>query len=562
LAGLLLLGLLTGPLGLLAPVPLKIVVDSVIGGHSLPAFLSRNVPAFLVQTPGVLLGGAALLVVVIAVLNQAQGVSTSVLRTYTAERLTLDLRARVFRHVQRLSVSYHDSRGSTDSVYRIQSDTWAVQYICVDALLSLAGSIFTLVAMLYVTARMDWRLTLVAAAVSPALFLLSSRYRPRLRQRSREVKKLESTAWALVQEVLAAARLVKAYAREEHERERYVRQSREGVKARLRLTLAEGTYGLLVGLTTAVGTAAVLWVGALHVRQGILTLGDLLLVIAYLGQLYEPLKTIGRKAASMQQYMASAERVFALLDEAPDVVERPGARPLTRARGDVAFRNVTFSYLDNRPVLREVSFDAPAGARVGVAGRTGAGKTTLLSLLTRFYDPQGGQILLDGVDLRDYKLADLRNQFALVLQEPVLFSTTIAENIAYARPEATEQEIVQAAKLANAHDFITHLPDGYRTRVGERGMRLSGGERQRIALARAFLKDAPILLLDEPTSSVDVKTEAAILDAMERLMQGRTTFIIAHRLNTLESCDLRLELEHGRLTQQGWAPMPAGKTDD
>jgi len=218
-----------------------------------------------------------------------------------------------------------------------------------------------------------------------------------------------------------------------------------------------------------------------------------------------------------------------------------------RASGDVSFRNIFFAYEEGHPVLRGISFEVPAGTRVGIAGRTGAGKTTLLSLLTRFYDPSSGQILLDGGDLRDYKLADLRNQFAIVLQEPVLFSTNIAENIAYARPDASEEDIVRAAKLANAHDFIIGLPDGYQTPVGERGMRLSGGERQRISLARAFLKDASILLLDEPTSSVDLKTESVIMEAMERLMQGRTTFIIAHRLSTLSNCDLRLELENGRL---------------
>jgi ATP-binding cassette subfamily B protein len=269
--------------------------------------------------------------------------------------------------------------------------------------------------------------------------------------------------------------------------------------------------------------------------------------MAYLSQLYDPLRTIGKTSSSLQGYLTSAERAFALLDQAPDVEERPDARPLPRALGAIAFRNVYFAYEQGHTVLREVSFDVPAGARVGIAGRTGAGKTTILSLLTRFYDPDSGQILLDGEDLRDYKVADLRNQFAIVLQEPVLFSTSIAENIAYARPDASHEEIVHAARLADAHDFITRLPNGYQTRVGERGMRLSGGERQRISLARAFLKDAPILLLDEPTSSVDLRTESTIIDAMQRLMRGRTTFIIAHRLSTLSDCDIRLEVEDGRL---------------
>ena len=283
----------------------------------------------------------------------------------------------------------------------------------------------------------------------------------------------------------------------------------------------------------------------------VLTLGDLLLVMAYIGQLYDPLRTIGKKVSSLQGYFASAERAFSMLDQQPDVVERPDARPLARARGYVAFENVSFAYRDGEPVLHNISFRVPAGARVGIAGRTGAGKTTLVSLMIRFYDPISGRVLLDGVEIRDYKLADLRSQFAIVLQEPVLFSTSIAENIAYSRPGASQEDIVRAAKLANAHDFITAFPEGYQTHVGERGMRLSGGEHQRISLARAFLKDASILLLDEPTSSVDIKTEAAIMEAMERLVKGRTTFIIAHRLSTLENCDIRLELEAGRLTNAG-----------
>jgi ATP-binding cassette subfamily B protein len=268
--------------------------------------------------------------------------------------------------------------------------------------------------------------------------------------------------------------------------------------------------------------------------------------MGYLSQLYSPLKTVSRKVATLQSHLASAERAFSLLDEAPDVTERPNARRLSRARGAVAFCDVSFAYEHGHPILHDLSFEVPPGVRVGVVGETGAGKSTLVSLLTRFYDPTAGQILLDGVDLRDFRLADLRNQFALVLQEPVLFSTSIAENIAYGRLGASEAEIMQAAKAANAHDFIVDLPDGYETQVGERGMRLSGGERQRVALARAFLRDAPLLIMDEPTSSVDVKTEAGIMEAMERLVHNRTSFTIAHRLGTLKDCDILLVLENGR----------------
>jgi ATP-binding cassette subfamily B protein len=269
--------------------------------------------------------------------------------------------------------------------------------------------------------------------------------------------------------------------------------------------------------------------------------------MAYLAQIYEPLKTISKKLGDLQSSLASADRTFALLDEITEVTQRPHSQPLIRAVGAVEFRNVSFAYQQGQEVLRDISFNIHPGARVGIVGRTGAGKSTLINLLMRFYDPCKGQIFLDGVPLSDYKLSDLRNQFAMVLQDPVLFSATIRENIAYANPHATEEAINRSAKLANVHEFIMTLPEKYNTTVGERGIRLSGGERQRISLARAFLKDAPILILDEPTSSVDVKTEAAIMEATERLMQGRTAFMIAHRLSTLENCDLRIELAAGRI---------------
>jgi ATP-binding cassette subfamily B protein len=285
----------------------------------------------------------------------------------------------------------------------------------------------------------------------------------------------------------------------------------------------------------------------LHVRAQTLSIGNLLLITAYLAQLYAPLRSIGKRTNQLQPALAGAERAMTVLEELPDVEDRPGAKRVARVSGTVEFRRVTFAYGNEPPVLHDVSFTIPKGASVGIAGPTGAGKTTLLSLLTRFYDPAAGAILLDGVDLRDYALRDLRNQFAIVQQEPVLFSTSVADNILYARPDATREQIEAAARASNAHDFIRGLPSGYETIVGERGMRLSGGERQRIALARAFLKDAPILLLDEPTSAVDVKTEGIIMEALDRLMHGRTTFLIAHRLSTLEGCDIRMTIERGRL---------------
>ncbi|TLY90889.1 MAG: ABC transporter ATP-binding protein, partial [Gammaproteobacteria bacterium] len=536
------------PVALLTPVPLKIAVDSVLGGHPLPVFLQPFFPESAAQSPTAILLFAIGLLVAVAALGQLQGLASTLLQAYVGERLVLDFRARLVNQVQRLSVSYHDSRGTADSLYRIQHDVPAIQNL-VDGVIPSVSAAITLAMMITVTVLLDWQLALVALAISPPLFFLSGVYRPRMRSQWRHAKKLESSALAAVQETLGALRLVKAFRQEARETDRFLRRSREGMAARLGLALLQGRYGLFVGLTMALGTAAVLLIGVRHVRTGALMLGQLLLVMGYLAQLYEPLKTISRKAASLQSYLASAERAFALLDERPDVPERLHARPLVRAAGAVEFQHVFFAYNSDRPVLHDVSFAVPAGARVAIVGTTGAGKTTLVGLLTRFYDPTAGAILLDGMDLRDYRLADLRDQFAIVLQEPVLFSTSIGENIAYGRPGASDLDIVRAAKAAGAHDFIASLPRGYATSVGERGIQLSGGERQRVALARAFLKDAPLLILDEPTSSVDVKTEAVILEAMDRLMQGRTAFLITHRLSALATCDARLQLEQGRLVE-------------
>jgi ATP-binding cassette subfamily B protein len=547
LVGLFLLSTLASPISLLVPLPLKIAVDSAIANHPVPPFLAALLPASAVSSSTAILLLAVALLIVVNLLSQLQDFFTSFLGTYTGEKLVLDFRTRLFSYAQRLSVSYHDVKGSADSIYRIQNDAMALQYLTVDGLIPIVSATLTLIGMIWATAWIDWQLALVALAISPVLFTLSKLYRPLLRNQSRDIKKVESSIWSIVQEVLSSLRVVQAFGREEHEQERYVRRSMEGMRARLKLAVAQGRYGILVGLTMTLGTATVLWLGVRHVQAQTLTLGSLLLVMAYLGQLYEPLRTIGRKVASLQNHLASVERAFFLLDQLPEVVERPTARPLTRALGAVNYRDVSFGYRGDHAILHEIRFDVPAGTRVGIAGQTGAGKTTLVSLLARFHDVSSGQILLDGVDLRDYKLNDLRKQFAIVLQEPVLFSTSVAENIGYARPGASQEEIIRAAKLANAHNFIMGLPDGYQTLVGERGMRLSGGERQRVSLARAFLKDAPILILDEPTSAVDIATEAAIMEAMERLMCGRTTFMIAHRLSTLEKCDLQLQLENGCL---------------
>jgi ATP-binding cassette subfamily B protein len=543
------LSLLAAPLTLLTPVPLKLVVDNVIGDHALPGWLGALLPGSVESSKSALLIFTCAMFAAVAVLTELQALSQAVMQTYTGEKLLLRFRSRLFQQSQRLSLMYHDAVGTADSTYRVIEDAKSVQYIASESLIALVTSAVTLVAMLYVTFKIDWVLALITVSVTPVLAVLSLQFRQRLRIKSRQVKKLESGALSVIQEVFTGLRLVKAFSQEEHEHARFHARATDGMLARVRLAFAKAQYSLAVGALVGVGGALVLYAGVRRVQAGAITLGDLILVMGYLAQLYAPVKTMAKNAGTLQSFLASAERAFGLLDQAPDVPERPDARPIKRAAGAVAFHEVSFEYQAGRPALHGVSFAVPPGTKVGIAGHTGAGKSTLMNLLIRFYDPTSGRIELDGLDLRDYRVADVRRQFGIVLQEPILFSTTVAENIAYARPDATTKAIEEAARAANAHDFIVELPDGYDTQVGERGMRVSGGERQRISLARAFLTDAPILILDEPTSSVDVDTEASILEAMERLMAGRTSFMIAHRLGTLDICDMRLELVNGELVE-------------
>jgi ATP-binding cassette subfamily B protein len=543
--GLFLLDLLSAPLALLMPLPVKVVVDHVLGGTPLPPAIAWVVPGGAAASKATLLSASAAALVVVAFLVQAQQMASWLAKTWIGQRLMLGFRARLFEHLQRLSLAWHHRRGSADPVYRLQFDAAAIQGVVVEGAVPFATALVKVAVLLVATFLVDPGLALVALLLGPVLFGLTEVWRRRLRREWSEVRAEESAALAVVQETLGAVRLVKAFGQEERESARYRERGDRQVGAAMRAVKAHATFDLLVGLAVGLGGAAVLVVGARHVQAGILTLGELLLAMAYLSQLFLPLREVGTRFASLQGGLASVERVFQVLDEAPDVVDAPGAARLERAKGAVAFEGVTFGYDPARPVLRDVTLEVPAGSRVGVAGPTGSGKSTLLSLLPRFFDPDRGRVTLDGIDLRAIRLADLRRQFAVVPQEGLLFATSILENIAYGRPGARREEIEEAARAAAAHDFVSALPEGYDTVVGERGLTLSGGERQRITLARAFLRDAPLLLLDEPTSALGVETEAEVMRAIERLMQGRTTFLIAHRLSTLAACDVRLEIRDG-----------------
>jgi ATP-binding cassette, subfamily B, bacterial len=542
--GLFLLSVSAIPLTLITPLPIKLLVDNVVGSQPLPSYLAL---LGSVTSKSSIIWIAITILLASTVLTYLQNLVDTWSTSKVGNRMTLDVRDRLFRQMQRLSITYHDTQGAADLAYRTLNDAPMLRSFGIDSLIPLVTSILMLGAMIVVTLFLDWQLALIALVVSPFLFLLTLIFRPRLRAGWRKFRASESAAMAVAQETLSASRVVKAFGQENRKSHQLTTHYNESLIAQLRVFTDGAIYSLLVGVVTAIGLAAVLYVGIGHVLDNTLTLGSLLVVNFYVTQLYGPLRNVGQKILDMQQALAGIERYQAVLDEKPDVPEKPNALPLARAKGALAFQNVSFAYTKDHPVLRKVSLDLPAGSCLGVVGPTGSGKTTLSNLLLRFFDPLEGSIMLDGVDLRDYRLTDLRNQFAIVHQDTVLFSTTVAENIRFAKPDATTDEIVAAAKAANAHDFIMNLPDQYNTLVGERGMKLSGGERQRISLARAFLKDAPILILDEPTSALDVNTESAVLETIRRLMKNKTTLTIGHRASALRNSDLILTLEEGRV---------------
>jgi ATP-binding cassette, subfamily B, bacterial len=545
--GIFFLSAIGAPIGLLLAYPLKIAIDNVIGKQPLPHPLQMLLPSWAYGSRTANLGLAVGLLLVLTLITNLQAFASWLLQTYTGEKLVLDFRTRLFWHVQRMDLLFHDRRGTNEVAYRIQNDAPAIQYVFIQGVMPLVSSALTFFALLYVTLRIDWVLAMIAVSVAPFLFYLTRKSSRRARTGWDGIKKLDSSAMLVLYEALSSIRVVKAFGQEQFEDQRFKLRSRHRMEKQVKVASMQACFHVLITTTIAVGSAAAMWVGVRHVQSGVLTLGELLLVMAYMTQLYDPLRTMSAKLPELQGWMVSIHRALALLDGVPEVAEPHNAMPLERAVGTVTFRDVTFEYPTSGRALDHVSFEIKAGTRVGIIGASGSGKSTLVNLLTRFYDPVSGEIQLDGSDLRRYRVADLRRQFSIILQEPVVFSATVAENIAYARHDASREEIMQAAKAAMAHDFIMALPDGYDTKVGEGGCRLSGGQRQRLGIARAFLKDAPILIFDEPTSAVDIHTEQEIMQATGQLVRGRTAFVIAHRLSTVKDCDLLLVLKQGRL---------------
>jgi ABC-type multidrug transport system fused ATPase/permease subunit len=544
-----LLILLGSLVGLLLPWPLKVLVDNVLGTQPLPSVLAGLLGPLGTHRQG-LLAVTVVAGLLLAVLQNVLGVLDNYVNTRLDQNMVLDFRSDLFQHVQRLSLTHHDRRRSGMLIYAINFQADAAARL-VMAVPPLAQSALTLVGMFWIALRLDSQLALLSLAVVPFLYYSVGYYVRHIQRRLEKVRAMEGESLSIIHEAISMLRVIIAFGREDHEHRRFRSQGETAVNARVRVTVSQTLFSLAVNTITAAGTALVLGVGALHVLEGRLTVGSLLVMMAYIAAVYKPLESISGTVGSLQEVLVSLKMAFNVLDLQPDIRDEPGAADADRVRGAVTFEAVGFSYPGRKDTLRDVSFEAQPGQVIAIVGPTGAGKTTLVSLIPRFYALQHGRILVDGVDVRRLTLRSLRRHSSIVLQEPLLFSGTIYDNIRYGRLEAGREEVIAAARAANAHDFITQLPKQYDTELGERGAQLSGGERQRIAVARAFLKDARILILDEPTSSVDSRTEAVILDALDRLMEGRTTFLIAHRLSTIRRADLILVLDRGRLVEQG-----------
>jgi len=544
----LLLSLIGIGLNLLKPWPFKIIVDDFLRAG--PA-ISGNWRVWI-----------SLLCLALVAIQLLWGMInwiTNYLFVKIGLQALLKLRTDLYSYLQSLSLRYHDARRSSDSSFRVAYDSQSIQTIYNKGFTNVFGSIVTLIGTFLIMLRLDWRLTLVSLAIVPLIAGAIYLFANRIRRESTSIQEQESAMLAQTQEGLSSIRMVHAFGREEFEVRQFHQQARQSLQANLRLTLTNVNSALVISTLMVIGTAAMYYIGTLHVLAGTLTLGSLLVFSAYLLMLYQPLESLTYTAWAMEGATAGAKRCFEVLDRRDDVVDSPDAIALSSATGAIAFKSVSFGYAKDRYVLRDIDLCIDPNQIVGLVGGTGAGKSTLLSLVPRFYDPTTGSISLDGHDVRQITKKTLRAQIAIVLQDTLLFSTTVRENIAYGRPDATEEEIIDAAQRAQADDFIRQLPEGYSSPVGERGGHLSVGQRQRIGIARAFLKNAPILLLDEPTSALDPATESAIMETIKELMRGRTTLIATHRLAAVHDVEQIVVLDNGRIVEKGRGPELVGR---
>jgi len=536
---------LISALELLKPWPLKIIIDNVLSGKPLPWGFTLGW-----SSQSLLLLACIGLVVVYLVLGGLR-----LLNDYTTIRIgqsmVNDLRRDLYSHIQRLSLSFYHRQQIGDLMYRITADTMGIQTLTMNGLFTVLSASVLLTGMLIVMLWVDWYLTLLAMAVCPALFLAIALLNKKISSAATEARQKGSTVYSVVQRTLSGIRVIQAFTKEEDEGQRFLQASTESLAADLRVYNLQNFYYAVINLTIAAGTAAILWLGARRVLSGDLSIGEIVVFTSYLASLYAPLNSIFQTYGLLQSAKVGVRRAFEILESEESLPEGSRVfRPLG-PRGQISFEDVSFGYDASQPVLKKINLRVAVGKKIAIVGPTGAGKSTLVSLLPRFYDPQSGRVKIDGIDIREFQLKSLRRKIAMILQPPLVFPLTIRENIAYGRPEASMEEIISAAQVAQIHDFVQQLPHKYDTVISEQGSTLSEGQKLRLTIARGILLNAPILILDEPTSSVDSETEALIMEGLERLMAGRTTFIIAHRLSTVRQADLILVIRNGQIVEQG-----------
>ncbi|MGW4096018.1 ABC transporter ATP-binding protein [Mycobacterium sp. NPDC004974] len=538
--------------GLAAPWPLKVVLDSVVGHHPLPGWLHGLLQPLLGGEGKMHIAGlAAIMVFVIAVVAAIASYVANYLTETVGQRIGNDLRTRAYHHLQQLSLNYFDTHRVGPILSTLTDDVDTIQGFASASTLGIATDLLTIVGMLAMMLWLQWDFTLIALAVAPLLLLFVSRIRKAVKAATHEVRKRESDIVAVAEEGLQSIRVVKAFDREEMQERQLEVAGQQAVDAALNARRVKSVVSPIVTVVVAACTAVVLWRGSALILAGAMTAGTLTVFISYLASFFKPVQDLAKLTNTIAMASVGVDRVNALLTAETSVQEKPEAVEPEKIKGAISFERVAFSYDSETPVLRDVTFEVKPGQLVGVVGHTGSGKSSLVSLIPRFYDPSQGAVRIDGVDLRDYKLHELRRQIAYVLQDTVLFRGTIRDNIAFGRPDADHDEIIEMAKLANAHEFISAMPQGYDSPVGERGLTLSGGQRQRIGIARALIRDSPILILDEPTAALDAESEHLVMSALQRLMNGRTVITIAHRLSTIRDADKIVVLEEGRVVEEG-----------
>ena len=536
---------------LLDPWPLKIIVDNLLQSKPLPPWLAGIVGQIAGQSDLAVLNFALMAVALIAVVGAVSSYTEKYLTTSVGQWVMHDLRRTLYQHIHHLSLAEHDQKRTGDLIGRVTSDIEAVQSFITSTLLGMLVNTLTLAGMVAVMFYFNWRFALIALSIAPVLFLVVVIFTRRIKKASREVRQKESDLANIVQEVFSSIRVVKAFSREDYEQRRFEEQSLENVETALQARSVKAKLSPIVEVLAAVGTCLVLGYGARLALAGQISVGDLIIFLAYLGKMYKPMRELAKMGDTVSKAAVSYERIQEVLNTVSRVRDLPRARRAAPFKGNMEFERVSFSYSPDHPILKDVSFQIEPGQVAAFVGPSGSGKSTIMSLIPRFYDPTSGQVKIDGIDIRKYTLQSLREQMSFVLQDTVLFHVPIWQNIAYGKPEARRAEIIKAAELANAHEFIEEMPEGYDTMVGERGVSLSGGQRQRIAIARAIIRNTPILLLDEPTSGLDAASELAVFEALGRLMEGKTCVVIAHHLATIQRANIIFVVKDYQIAESG-----------